>query len=403
MGLGDMFFKLRVKYGSEESKKILDNIMFAMFRSAVLASNNLAREKGTFPKYSEKVFDSQIIKSHFTEEEINELKKHGLRNCSLLSIAPAGSIGTMLNITTGIEPVFQISYQRKTESLHKDKKVSYEVFVGSAKEYSQKYKTEKLPEYFITSSEINWKDRIDIQSIAQRHVDTAISSTINLPKEISIKDIEKLYLYAWEKGLKGVTIYRSGCKREGILTTNNGSMNENNYEYKELPRGFIESVPEELNYRKYKLKTGCGNLYFFVGVDEYDGKIYDCFTNTDGVGGCTINTQANSRLLSAALRGGVPVEYLIQQLNKSGTCPSFQYKKGKGEKLSEGKSCASAIANVLKNILKEFEQNEEEENVELKQNKNIIEDKNKCPECGEDLRFECGCNQCLNCGYSKCE
>jgi len=241
----------------------------------------------------------------------------------------------------------------------------------------------------------------------QEHVDTAISSTVNLPKETPIEDIEKLYLYAWKKGLKGITIFRSGCKKVGILTTENKTT-ETDYEYVDLPRGFIEDVPDGLTYRKYKLNTGCGKLYFFLGIDENDGKIYDCFTNTDGVGGCSINTQANSRLLSAALRGGVPISYLAEQLNKSGVCPSFQYKKGKGEKLCKGKSCPSAIGNILKDVLKEFEiqHNElvEEETKPISNetitNNNVLNE-TKCPECGETLRFEGGCQSCI-CGYSRC-
>jgi ribonucleoside-diphosphate reductase alpha chain len=418
MGVGDAFFKLQVKYGSEQSKQVLDSIMKNMFVNAVIASVTLAQERGSFPKYDPKVFDSDIIKEHFSDKEIEMFKTIGIRNCSLLSIAPAGSIGTMLNITTGIEPAFQISYKRKTESLHKDKDVYYDVFIKSAEDYMKLNNTDKLPDYFIASSDIYWQDRVDIQAIAQKHIDTAISSTVNLPKETTVEEIEQLYLYAWKTGLKGITIYRSGCKREGILTTSEDEKVEQKiaYEYADIPRGYIDEVPEDLVYRKYKLKTGCGNLYFFVGVDENDGKIYDCFTNTDGVGGCTVNTQANSRLLSAALRGGVPVEYLIEQLNKSGVCPSFQYKKGKGETLCKGKSCPSAIANILKDIQKEF--SDEEYNVANKGFKFTSEDidkavrevrqmekkhsKNHCPECGDPLRNEGGCVQCVSCGYSKC-
>ena len=416
MGLGDMLFKLGIRYGSQKSKDLLDEIMSSMFCEAVLASNQLAIERGTFPKYSDKVFESTIIKKHFFASDIKHLKKGGLRNCSLLSIAPTGSIGTMLDVTTGIEPAFQISYKRKTESLHKDQEVVYDVFLGSAAEYSEKYKLydmNELPDYFVSASDINWRDRIDLQAIAQEHVDTAISSTINLPNDITLQDIEQLYLYGWQKGLKGLTIFRDGCARLGILT--NEPKKETEKEQKKftevsMPRGFIEDVPDGLVYRKYKLKTGCGNLYFFVGVDEVENKIYDCFTNTDGTGGCTVNTQANSRLLSAALRGGVPVEYLITQLDKAGVCPSFLYKRGRGEQLSKGKSCSSAIANVLKDIMDEFKTNEEAEesipndepDTEIIDDPVPINHSEKCPECGENLQFEGGCASCKHCGWSRC-
>ena len=154
------------------------------------------------------------------------------------------------------------------------------------------------------------------------------------------------------------------------------------------------------------MSTGCGKLYLFVGVDE-DGTIYDIFTNTDGVGGCTINTQANSRLLSACIRGGVPIEYVIEQLQKSGTCPSFQYAKGKGKKLSKGKSCPSAISNVLKEILEEVKTQQEElenedDNEPIVTNTHDITNCEKCPECGDRVRFEGGCVICPSCGWSKC-
>jgi ribonucleoside-diphosphate reductase alpha chain len=245
----------------------------------------------------------------------------------------------------------------------------------------------------------------------------------------TVEDVENLYMYAWEQGLKGVTIYRDKCARSGILT-NIKPEEEKEFTVDDLPRGYIEEVPEGLTYRKYKLRSGCGNLYFFVGVDEFENRIYDCFTNTDGVGGCTVNTQANSRLLSAGLRGGVPVEYLIEQLNKAGVCSSYQslrasqtgmtkvkklvtqyIPKELDEKINEmigtpvsgGKSCASAISNVLKNILKEFNEQENEDipyNIATKEE--VQKYKNKCPECGNELHFESGCVVCPECGYSKC-
>jgi ribonucleoside-diphosphate reductase alpha chain len=184
-----------------------------------------------------------------------------------------------------------------------------------------------------------------------------------------------------------------------------------------LSRGMIVSVPSDLTYRKYKLTTGCGTLYFFLGIDEYDCTIYDCFTNTDGVGGCFVNTQANSRLLSLCLRGGIPINKIIEQLNKSGTCPSFQYQKGQGKTLSKGKSCPSVIANILKDVVAEInllnlEENEMENPME-KIDK-VIEDKHngkledskiaypRCPECNSILQNEGGCIICKECGWSKC-
>jgi ribonucleoside-diphosphate reductase alpha chain len=433
MGVGEMLVKLNITYGSHNAIELLDEILTYMFRMAVFTSNKLAFEHGTFPKYSDEIFNSEIIWNHFNSEEIEQLRIHGLRNCSLLSIAPTGTIGTMLNVSGGIEPIYAIKYTRKTESLHKDQHQFYDVYCKSAEEYLTLYPFNKLPECFVGAEDIPWENRIFMQSTAQSHIDTAISSTINLPHNTSIKEIGELYLLAWQKKLKGVTVYRSGCKREGILTTttnhNKNIQSNRNYIIPELPRGFIEEVPKDLSYRKYKLRSGCGNLYFFVGVDEFENKIYDCFTNTDGLGGCTVNTIANSRLMSAALRGGIPIEYLVQQLEKSGSCASYQNVRGRqigalkiknmmvdnvdqtilqkideyiGKPLSNGKSCASAIGQVLKNIIQEFDGEEYEDIQYEKIEKNEIL-KNEYTECKhENIKMVEGCVVCPDCGYSKC-
>ena len=338
----------------------------------------------------------------------------------------------MLGVSGGIEPVFANYYTRKTESL-KNKEEYYKVYTPIVKEYMDKNNLQSdkdLPKWFVTSADIPIENRIKMQSIWQKHIDASISSTVNLPNSATVEDVENIYLKAYEYGLKGITVFRDGCKRTGILTTgNNESKNNTPKISKEdgefsngFPRGMIEKVPDGLDYRKYKLKTGCGNLYLFVGVDEDRGRIYDIFTNTDGVGGCTVNTQANSRLISAGLRGGVPIEYLIEQLNKSGTCPSFQFQRGKGCKLSSGKSCPSAIACVLRDIQKELEESmkDDEDDSEMIDTNakpevkyiNMVKPTDKdivkiakgegCPECGEEIRHEGGCLVCPSCGWSKC-
>ena len=202
---------LRIKYGSEEAKTFTDALFNFMFRTAVIEDSILAEELGAFPKFNEKVWDSTIIKNHFSPKELEDLRNCKLRNCSLLSIAPTGSIATMFGLSGGCEPEFALAYTRNTDNL----KESYEIECKSVQDYREKLrivKGSKLPDYFVCAADINWRDRIDIQSIMQKHVDTAISSTINLPKETTLEEINDLYLMAWEKKLKGVTIYRSGCK-----------------------------------------------------------------------------------------------------------------------------------------------------------------------------------------------
>ena len=217
MGLADLFVKLGIRYGSADSIGIANYLMRFIFRESVMVSAANGRIYGSFPGYDPKVWDSTIIKNAFTEEEIKELKKQNtLRNCSLLSIAPTGSIGTMLNISTGVEPFFALSYNRRTETMSGE---TYKVEIKAVEEYRRTTGNQgELPNYFITSAEIPWKERVDMQAALQEYCDTAISSTVNLPKETTVEDVKDLYKYAWKKGCKGITIYREGS-RDPILFT----------------------------------------------------------------------------------------------------------------------------------------------------------------------------------------
>jgi len=222
MAIADMLIKLGIKYGSKESIEICDKIGFQMINTALQESTLLAKDKGVYPKYKEEaILNSEFFKYNAFPETIEMIKKYGLRNSQLLTIAPNGTGSTMLGISGGIEPLFAVSYTRKTESLHNED-TEYKVFTPIVQEYMDKFNIEyeeNLPDYFITAYDLNYYDRIDMQAIWQTHVDASISSTINLPFITSSKEVEDLYLYAWKKGLKGVTIFRDGCKRAGILTT----------------------------------------------------------------------------------------------------------------------------------------------------------------------------------------
>lgn len=405
MGLHDCLIKLGITYGSEESKEFIDNIMSVMFKEAVLASSYLAKEKGVFPKYDKSILASEIIRSHFTEEELNDLgiTKSGLRNCSLLSIAPSGSIGTMLNISTGCEPLFQISYKRKTESLNNGKETFYNVYSGIVSEYIKKYKTTDLPEYFNTSANIKWRDRIDIQSYLQNHVDTAISSTVNLPFESTLDEIEELYLYAWKKGLKGVTIFRDGSKRLGILTTNNKTEKKAKSN-SELQYNYIKPISRKTigvtSGKTYCKKCACGTLYITINCDN-DNNVVETFIHTSKGGICQANIGAITRMISVGLRSGVKVEEIIDQL-KGITCPACVKLIGKGESL-DGISCPDILGKTILDFYKNKDNNfikvESKNNYD---NINTTQNKNVCPDCGADIVYTNGCVQCTECGWTKC-
>lgn len=389
MGLADCLIKLGVAYGSSESIEICDQIGSVLATTAIDESAKLAAQKGRYSEYTNDVLSSTFYQKHQNELLTNYIEKYGLRNSQLLTIAPTGTISTMLGVSGGIEPIFANSYTRTTKSLH-GTDVQYKVYTPIVAEYMKANNIEceeDLPAYFVTSASISVDERVNMQGTWQQHIDASISSTVNLPEEATVEDVKRIYMQAWKKGLKGITVYRAGCARVAILSTTPTSNTD-----EKAQRGKLIDVPDNLTYRKYKLSTGCGKLYLFVGIDD-NGNIYDVFTNTDGVGGCTVNTQANSRLLSACIRSGVSIEHIIEQLQKSGTCPSFQYARGQKRELSKGKSCPSAIANILKDIL-----NEQHATSESKSKTH----KETCPDCGAELIHENGCNACKNCGYSKC-
>lgn len=382
MGLADCLVKLGLTYGSVDANVFCSKLAYSMFTQAVYTSDMLGGELGCYPKYSKEIVNqSEMLRSAGIQTE-------HLRNSQLLTIAPTGSISTMLGISGGIEPIFANSYYRRTQSLH-GRDVQYKVYTPIVKEYMDACgltDEANLPDFFVTAADIKPNDRIACQAEWAKWIDASISSTINLPNKSTVEDVADIYMNAWKSGLKGITVYRAGCAREGILTTGGSDQKA------ELTRGEISDVPDDLTYKKYVIQSGCGKLYLFVGVDK-DGNIYDCFTNTDGVGGCTVNTQAVSRLISTCIRGGISIDQVVKQLQKAGTCAAYQYAKGAGKKLAPGKSCASAIANVLKEIVSEKNnKNQKKEDTE----------EAKCPECGEVLRFEAGCCVCPSCGWSKC-
>lgn len=220
MGIGDMLIKMNMRYGSDESIDLCKFIARTMLNEAVKQSSLIAKEYGPFKEYKKEA----ILKSKFFNDNIDDdikklVKLYGLRNSQLLTIPPTGSISTMLGISGGIEPIFNISYIRKTESLH-DEDVYYKVYTPIVKEYMdlKNITDEKdLPDIFVTAMNLDYEDRIKMQQAWQQYIDASISSTINLPYETTVEDVYEIYIKAWKHSLKGVTIFRDGCKRSGVL------------------------------------------------------------------------------------------------------------------------------------------------------------------------------------------
>lgn len=216
MGLADMFLKLGVRYGSTTSLSYSDHIAREMLNTAVMTSSRLAQKDGVFPKYDkESTLLSEFFQRNLDPEVQEQVEKYGLRNSRLLSIAPTGTISTFLQVSGGIEPIFASKYTRRTQTLHEGEKV-YQVYTPICQEVINNNDGEE-PSYLVTAYDIPPLERIQLQAVWQRYVDSAISSTINLPNEATVEDVRNIYIQGWIRGLKGLTVYRSGCKREAIL------------------------------------------------------------------------------------------------------------------------------------------------------------------------------------------
>lgn len=259
MGIADMLIKLNIRYGSEESINLCDKISKRMLNSAVKKSALLAKERGPYEKYNEEaIFKSPFFINNIDENVKELVKKYGLRNSQILTIPPTGSISTMLGISGGIEPMFNISYTRKTETLH-SQDVYYKVYTPIVKEYMNlKDITDEneLPNIFVTAMSLKPEERIAMQATWQKYIDVSISSTINLPYEATIEDVYKIYMSAWENKLKGITIYRDGCERSGVLLNDKKSNKE-----KKVKEEKIEKTEEheiEDGYEKFVCPE-CGN------------------------------------------------------------------------------------------------------------------------------------------------
>ena len=282
MGIADMLIKMELPYDSDEAIALCDEIGFTMADMAIFESAQLAyNHNSTYPKYNKRAIEnSNFYRKNTVANTVSTVSSYGLRNSQLLTIAPTGTLSTMLGISGGIEPVFANSYTRKTESLH-GKDVYYKVYTPIVDRYMKEHgltDEEQLPNWFVTSSTIDPMKRIAMQATWQRHIDASISSTVNLPNEATVEDIEKLYMEAWRQGLKGLTIYRDGCKRSGILSHEDKTEapQPQTETFVGLGRGDIIECSNDLIGKKRKLTTGCVdckteyfNGYEWKPISEY--------------------------------------------------------------------------------------------------------------------------------------
>lgn len=416
MGLADMLIKMELPYDSEQARQLCEEIGLVMADQALYTSAFLAGHAGSYNNYKSCVQKSEFLKNNTCESTREAIEAYGLRNSQLLTIAPTGTISTMLGISGGIEPIFANSYTRKTESLHGHDEY-YKVYTPIVKEYMDEHgiKDEtELPNWFCTSSTISPLNRVLMQGVWQKHIDASISSTVNLPEEATIKDVEEIYLNAWTERLKGITVFRNGCKRLGILTTNNSQEKE---EEKGLSRGEIISCSDNLIGMKRRLTTGCGSLHCTAWFDPHTGDLMEIYLNKGSTGGCANFMVGLSRMISLACRGGIKIEDIADQLQSTGACPSYASRTATKHDTSKGACCPMAVGNALMEMWKEMKERIEKGNsIIALANSNSqtlgsesIPSSNpeadngaKCPECGSELVQEGGCVICKSCGWSRC-
>ena len=399
MGLGDLLLMCGKKYGAPESIPVITKIYHLIASTAVKTSLQLAKDNGCFPNCTPEIKKAMVecdfIRNlDLPKEVLDDIKEYGLFNSQLLTCAPTGSIGTMLQISTGVEPNYSFTaYSRRTESLNKEETV-YKVDSKIVAEYKRVTGNDILPDYFVSAEQIPYEQRIEVQATLQRFIDASISSTVNLPNSITIEDVANLYLLAWKKGLKGITIWRDGCQRQAVLTKENSGSEEQPV----LKRGEILKASDDLVGKKRTLQTGCGTLHLSAWFDKSTGELVETFFSKGSTGGCALFMTGLSRMTSLAARAGAPIDAIVDQLLSSGTCPSYAVRKATKKDTSKGSSCPVAIGYALMEMYKDVQA----ELGKTESEKETVVEAPKCPKCGEPIQMVEGCMTCPSCGYSKC-
>jgi len=389
MGFADLLFQLGIPYNSEEALKAADELMHFVQTEAHAASRELAARRGSFLNFPGSIYF--------------ERKQEPLRNATLTTIAPTGTLSIIANCSSGIEPLFALSFIRNVMDNDRLPEVNptFEAVARQRGFYSPELMAaiarkgsiqaiDGIPadvkKVFVTAHDVCPEWHVRMQAAFQKHTDNAVSKTVNLPRDATAEDVRKIYDLAYRLGCKGVTIYRDGSKENQVLST--GASAGAGAPSKGV-QAAVRERPETLDGFTTKIRTGYGHLY--VTVTEFDGRPFEVFATIGKSGrSTTAKTEAIGRLVSLALRSGVEVKQIVDQLKGiSGEQPIFQ----------EGGlvlSIPDAIARVLERryLLK---------NGISPQNRQVNTLMGTtCPECSQTVSFEEGCQVCHFCGYTKC-
>ena len=415
MGLADMLIKMEITYGTREAMDICHRLGFIMADTAIRESALLAKEKGKFPKCNiEQLMASPYFMENTSEETRDLVREYGLRNSQLLTIAPTGTLSTMLGISGGIEPIFATHFERRTTSLS-DHDQFYKVYPPVVKEYMDKHGLKDdtdLPEFFVTAQNLDYKQRLIQQGTWQMHIDASISSTVNLPEDFPEENVFDIYMYAWKIGCKGVTVFRDGCKRLGILTTKEKKAEESKMKEEAIAsatatqRGIVKTVADNVIGKKRKLMTGCGSLHCTAFFDPVSGDLMEVYLNKGSTGGCNNFMIGLSRMISLAARSGCDINSVVDQLKSCGSCPSYTVRTFTKKDTSKGSCCPMAVGWALIDMHDEMMRQVKSSNLiapPKEEDSPKKEAVNPCPKCGDELTFQGGCNVCRSCGWTKCE
>ena len=408
MGFADMLLYLGVPYNSQEGVELGRRLMAFINTEGHHASELLAEKRGAFPLFSESTFPQD----------------RPIRNATVTTIAPTGTLSIIAGVSSGVEPVFAYAYIRnvmdgthliETNQILKERLeqagIYSDALMHEIVEKGSLAHVDGIPEdikrVFVCAHDVSPIWHVRMQAAFQDHTDNAVSKTVNFPKSATKEDVAEVYHLAYTLGCKGTTIYRDGSRDEQVL--NIGKVNDGKTEAH--GEGHIEGDYGHLLPRPRptvttgvteKVKIGCGNLYITVNYDEHG--ICEVFTNTGRAGGCPSQSEATARLVSVAIRSGMDPKEIIQQM-KGIRCPSCLRQPG-----VPVSSCPDAIAKALEKVMKVTQNGNGTKPPisaameKVKQTMSPAEAKlaKFCPECGSKLEHEGGCVTCRNCGYSKC-
>lgn len=409
MGFADMLLKLGVPYNSVEAERVAEEVMSLIQSEGKKASVELALERGNFPAWNESVFAD----------------KYDIRNATITTIAPTGTISIIADASGGCEPLFAYAFTKNVmdgdklvvcnellvEKLKERGIYSEELIKRIADEGTLAY-IEEIPEdirrVFVCAHDITPEWHIRIQAAFQRYTDNAVSKTINFPNSATREEVKEAYILAHKLGCKGTTVYRDGSRDSQVLTIGTQKKEEEPKTVTPAANSILPRPRPTLTWgATEKMKIGCGSLFITVNRDEQG--ICEVFTSTGKGGGCPSQSEATARLVSIALRAGISQDEILAQL-KGIRCPSTVRQPG-----LKCTSCPDAIARTIVKMSKmldingSFNQNEEEPIAKKSEEKPVTknkpvrgeDDKLHCPECGKLLRHEGGCTIC-DCGFSHC-